>query len=305
MTNKIGCVQHDCDECKALRANLADAEAKPASAEPVRFVPSITLTGKDIKDVAEFAGLSITPHDYADEYETEITIQRCPKSGIKNDDDGGVEFFEYVAYLSEYPEEGCVPLGDPVEPTGHSPQPAPDVQAAVECGQMMQDMVDRFLSWKLPKDFNPDAGITFTPTDLQKSGVHGWPTGTNLFTADQADKMIGYVAAPLLAKLLMYIHEERFNTTPQPAPDVQAAVAAALDGYKADRKDAERFRWLCEDHAGDEKKRRNILLDRMAVMTYSAICTDIDAELTGTPARTLTRAAPDLITAAADALATR
>lgn len=175
----------------------------------------------------------------------------------------------------------------------------------VAAGGMVKEMVDRFIGWELPEDFSPDAGITFTPTDLQKSGVHGWPTGTNLFTADQADKMIGYVAAPLLAKLLMYIHEERFNTTPQPAPDVQAAVAAALDGYKADRKDAERFRWLCEDHAGDEKKRRNILLDRMAVMTYSAICTDIDAELTGTPARTLTRAAPDLITAAADALATR
>lgn len=48
-------------------------------------------------------------------------------------------------------------------------------------------MVDRFLSWKLPQDFGPDAGIAFTPPphlpDLY------WPTGTNLFHAGQALEM--------------------------------------------------------------------------------------------------------------------
>jgi hypothetical protein len=29
---------------------------------------------------------------------------------------------------------------------------------------MIDQMVDRFLSWKLPKDFSPDAGISFKPT---------------------------------------------------------------------------------------------------------------------------------------------
>lgn len=46
-------------------------------------------------------------------------------------------------------------------------------------------MVDRFLGWPLPKDFGPDAGISFTPS----THPMGWPVGTNLFTADQARAM--------------------------------------------------------------------------------------------------------------------
>lgn len=56
-------------------------------------------------------------------------------------------------------------------------------------------MVDRFLGWKLPKTFGPDAGISFNPTDLQKSGVHPWPIGTNLLDASQAREMIEHIVA--------------------------------------------------------------------------------------------------------------
>ena len=48
-------------------------------------------------------------------------------------------------------------------------------------------------------------------------------------------------------------------------------------------KDAERYRWLTDDLAGDEREARNRLLDRMAVMSYSAACAAIDAALTATP----------------------
>ena len=51
-------------------------------------------------------------------------------------------------------------------------------------------MVNRFLNWTLPKDFYPDAGIKFEPSELQKSGVHGWPVGTNLLHAGQAKEML-------------------------------------------------------------------------------------------------------------------
>ena len=50
--------------------------------------------------------------------------------------------------------------------------------------------VDRFVGWKLPKDFSPDAGISFKP-----NGEHGtamWPIGTNIFSADQAQQMFEY-----------------------------------------------------------------------------------------------------------------
>jgi len=46
-------------------------------------------------------------------------------------------------------------------------------------------MVDRFLGWKLPQDFYPDAGVSFKAPQI----AHGWPTGTNLLQAGQAKEM--------------------------------------------------------------------------------------------------------------------
>ena len=54
----------------------------------------------------------------------------------------------------------------------------------------IKHMADRFLSWNLPDDFSPDAGITF---DRGK----GRPTGTNLFDATQAEAMVRYMLAGL------------------------------------------------------------------------------------------------------------
>lgn len=73
----------------------------------------LTLTGKEIKDLAELAGLAIAPSDYTDMIETEIIVATCPTIGVL-DDDGAVAHYKYVAYLSEYPEEGVYPLGDEI-----------------------------------------------------------------------------------------------------------------------------------------------------------------------------------------------
>lgn len=48
-------------------------------------------------------------------------------------------------------------------------------------------MVERFLTWKLPEDFNPDGGIKF-----EKIANHQ-PVGTNLFTATQAELMVRHM----------------------------------------------------------------------------------------------------------------
>ena len=63
-------------------------------------------------------------------------------------------------------------------------------------------MVDKFLSWKLPKDFYPDAGISFkadynenTPYPMKHE-----PLGTNLFHAEQAMQMFEYCCAEELTK---------------------------------------------------------------------------------------------------------
>lgn len=57
--------------------------------------------------------------------------------------------------------------------------------------KVTDEMVNRFLAWPLPRDFGPDCGISFTPIDHP----HSWPVGTNLFTAEQAKKMLEHVLA--------------------------------------------------------------------------------------------------------------
>ncbi|SMD05625.1 hypothetical protein [Novosphingobium sp. B1] len=62
--------------------------------------------------------------------------------------------------------------------------------------EQIKQMVNRFLCWKLPPDFHPDAGIRFEPHvnpgctyDHHRDG----PTGTNLLTASQAEAMIRHL----------------------------------------------------------------------------------------------------------------
>ncbi len=56
----------------------------------------------------------------------------------------------------------------------------------------VKHMVDRFLGWQLPADFAPDNGISFDATYnkwMDKPPLRN-PTGTNLFTSDQAKAMV-------------------------------------------------------------------------------------------------------------------
>ena len=56
----------------------------------------------------------------------------------------------------------------------------------------IKHLVDRFLGWRLPKDFNPDAGISYTRPNYAPQ-VDATPYGTNLFDATQADAMVRYM----------------------------------------------------------------------------------------------------------------
>ncbi len=70
--------------------------------------------------------------------------------------------------------------------------------------KVTNEMVDRFLSWRLPEDFCPDGYIAF---NKDRASDHQWPVGTNLFTATQAREMLesvfqeaGSVGAPKFTK---------------------------------------------------------------------------------------------------------
>ena len=61
--------------------------------------------------------------------------------------------------------------------------------------EQIKHMVNRFLGWKLPENFAPDAGISFvrdynvgTPWPMKHE-----PVGTNLFDAQQAEAMVRYM----------------------------------------------------------------------------------------------------------------
>ena len=61
--------------------------------------------------------------------------------------------------------------------------------------QQINDMVSRFLAWRLPENFSPDGGISFAPTYNTWGGgtARAEPVGTNLFSFDQAKAMVLHI----------------------------------------------------------------------------------------------------------------
>ncbi|MFZ1744768.1 MAG: hypothetical protein WAU17_02515 [Nitrospirales bacterium] len=59
----------------------------------------------------------------------------------------------------------------------------------------IRHMAERFLRWKLPENFAPDAGISFK-AEFNEDSTHPMrhePTGTNLLTYEQALEMVRYI----------------------------------------------------------------------------------------------------------------
>lgn len=59
---------------------------------------------------------------------------------------------------------------------------------------IVKEAVNRFLGWKLPEDFSPDCGISFS------SLITTEPVGTNLLTATQAEAMVRFILDDLLVR---------------------------------------------------------------------------------------------------------
>jgi len=66
-----------------------------------------------------------------------------------------------------------------------------EITIVVTEDELVDRLVNRFLSWKLPKEFSPDAGISFYYRTDYDSPY--WPTGTNLLTATQAREMVKHM----------------------------------------------------------------------------------------------------------------
>lgn len=110
----------------------------------------------------------------------------------------------------------------------------------------IKHMVDRFLAWKLPEDFSPDAGISFEPEyNVEWNAQEGRPpsrhepTGTNLFDATQAREMVLYMLdgapsdAGKLREALRELHDYALKEITRPSAHhdpVWAKVADVLAG---------------------------------------------------------------------------
>ena len=68
-------------------------------------------------------------------------------------------------------------------------------------------MTERFLQWKLPEDFNPDGGISFSPTYNDGRMKHN-PVGTNLLSHNQATEMVRFMCEGLPPAAAMRALEE-------------------------------------------------------------------------------------------------
>jgi hypothetical protein len=92
-----------------------------------------------------------------------------------------------------------------------TPQPMGSIQERFACNKCIEaieaipasahanenavkQMVDRFLAWRLPKDFSPDDGISAKRPNYAPE-VEWAPTGTNLLTASQAEAMVRHMLA--------------------------------------------------------------------------------------------------------------
>ena len=71
--------------------------------------------------------------------------------------------------------------------------------------KLIKHMVDRFLGWRLPDDFRPDAGISFKPEFNEGSAypMRHQPSGTNLFDATQSEEMVRYMLEGLPGNIAM------------------------------------------------------------------------------------------------------
>lgn len=75
----------------------------------------IDLTLEEIKDLAEHAGFTIDQSKPPENNEMDyvVCITNCHPEGLANDD-GKIEHFNYVMYFECCPEEGVIPLGNPL-----------------------------------------------------------------------------------------------------------------------------------------------------------------------------------------------
>jgi len=122
--------------------------------------------------------------DVTDHAGNRFTVTSCTLIQ-EGDDPVTTRYCEWMPYQQGQAKKG-VANADATADKSPVAQAVPAAQAVD-----INAMVNRFLGWKLPKDFQPDSGISFSDINHRFFGGYekSWPTGTNLLTAEQARAM--------------------------------------------------------------------------------------------------------------------
>lgn len=76
------------------------------------------LTGEEIKNLAEYAGFTVTwstnSQDKEDLFDAEYEVYPCPENGVM-DDDGKVHLYGPVVSCDGCEGNECIPLSDPIK----------------------------------------------------------------------------------------------------------------------------------------------------------------------------------------------
>ena len=126
---------------------------------------------------------------------------------------------------------------------------------------IIKRMVDRFLEWELPAEFSPDCGITYTAKDDFYGNPPTRPVGTNLFTAEQAAKMLESIAQDEIDFLL---HRIALLAESEHAKSLLLAREGRLHKECIEERDSLRAK-CAELEAENEKSRIAILVAKQQV----------------------------------------
>jgi len=84
----------------------------------------MNLTGREIKDLAEYAGFYIEDHaENKNLMDDKFSINKCPESGVRDDEDGEPKHYNYIVACDGCEGNECSPLGEPIGDcnSGHHP----------------------------------------------------------------------------------------------------------------------------------------------------------------------------------------
>jgi len=117
---KKGYMERDYDVARGLRVKTDSTDREEALELEIASLKGqlitakcIHLTGREVVDAGNFLGLQNDPLELEKEIlEGEITISLCPSGGLLVVGDGTFVHSKYVVNMTDYPEEGYIPLGE-------------------------------------------------------------------------------------------------------------------------------------------------------------------------------------------------